>query len=160
MNRCLAYGYGNPGRQDDGLGILLVEKWEKWALDNGIRHIDFEYNYQLNIEDALTISEYDQVIFADASVEDIEDVQLTKVKPTQRTEFTMHAMHPGFILHLCNKLYGKTPETYLLSIKGYEFEFIEEITQKAQVNLNMGLDLVLEVFSMPDLSEVEVNLKV
>jgi len=158
MNRFLAYGYGNPGRQDDGLGILLVESWEKWAHDNGIYHIDFDYNYQLNIEDALTISEYDQVVFVDASVVDIQDVQLTKVVPTQRTEFTMHAMYPGFILHLCHKLYGKAPQTYLLSIKGYEFEFIEEITKKAQVNLNMALDLVLEVFSMPDLSEVEVNL--
>lgn len=159
MKCCLVYGYGNPGRQDDGLGIRLVERWEKWAQDHGINHIDFDYNYQLNIEDALTISEYEKVVFVDASVEDIQDIQLAKVIPTQKTEFTMHAMYPGFILHLCESLYGKSPDTYLLSIKGYEFEFIEGISTNAQSNLEMALELAIEIFSIPTTSEVLQNLK-
>lgn len=159
MRCCLVYGYGNPGRQDDGLGILLAEKWEDWARKHGIDHIDFEYNYQLNIEDAHTISQYESVIFVDASVEDIEDLKLSKVEPTNKTEFTMHAMYPGFILHLCQNLYNKSPNTYLLSIKAFEFEFNEEISDGAQRNLNMAFDLAVELFSMPKVSEVLLSLK-
>ncbi len=151
---CLVYGYGNLGRQDDGLGILLAEKWEYWARKHGIDHIDFEYNYQLNIEDAHTISQYENVIFLDASVEDIEDVKLSRVTPTAETEFTMHAMYPGFILHLCQSLYDKSPNTFLLSIKGYEFEFNEGISEEAQGNLEMAFEMAIELFSMPKVSEV------
>ena len=159
MKKCLAYGYGNPGRQDDGLGILLVERWEQWAKENGINHIDFEYNYQLNIEDAYTIADYEKVIFVDASVEDIEDIKLIKVVPTQRTEFTMHAMYPGFILHLSQSLYDVSPETYLLSIRGYDFEFAEELSDNARANLEIAFDLVIELFSMPDTDEAAQLIK-
>ena len=154
MNKLLIYGYGNPGRQDDGLGILLVEKLEKWAESNGISNIDFEYNYQLNIEDALTISEYDQVLFADASVEDIEDIKLAKVIPTEKTEFTMHAMLPGFILHLCQGLYNKNPETYILSIRGYEFELKEGLTQQASENLDKAFDQMRGYIESKDFTKV------
>ncbi|NJK85082.1 MAG: hypothetical protein HC906_03035 [Bacteroidales bacterium] len=30
----LIYGYGNPGRQDDGLGVLLCERLLKWVHEN------------------------------------------------------------------------------------------------------------------------------
>lgn len=150
MKDTLVYGFGNVGRQDDGVGIFLVEKWENWARENGVTHIDFEYNFQLNIEDADTISRYKKVIFVDASIErDNTSVMLHPVEPTDQTEFTMHAMHPGFILHLCNCLYDKCPETCLISIKGYEFEFGEPVTQQASQNLELAFELALELFALP-----------
>jgi Ni,Fe-hydrogenase maturation factor len=30
--KILVYGFGNPGRQDDGLGIFFVNEFEKWVL--------------------------------------------------------------------------------------------------------------------------------
>ncbi len=77
--RILIYGYGNPGRQDDGLGIRLVERLEEWSVLNGLDGVSFENNYQLNIEDAEAISDQELVIFADASEEDIEDFCFSKV---------------------------------------------------------------------------------
>jgi len=136
LKKVLIYGYGNPGRQDDALGILLVEKMELWAKKNGLESIDFDSNYQLNIEDALAISEYDIVIFADASIEDIDGFIITPVKPCQKTEFTMHAMAPEFVLHLCHSLYNKFPNTYLVHLKGYEFEFYGELTSRAEKNIS------------------------
>lgn len=152
MKKILIYGYGNPGRQDDALGILLVEHMECWAKENGLKSMDFDSNYQLNIEDALAISEYDFVIFADASIEDISDFVLTRVEPSQKTEFTMHAMNPEFVLHLCQSLYNKFPETYLLHLKGYEFDFLGELTKKAERNLNKALSRLQHIFSSTDLS--------
>ena len=136
MKKVLIYGYGNPGRQDDALGILLVERMELWAQENGLESLDFDSNYQLNIEDAMAISEYDMVVFADASVEDIDGFIITPVTACQKTEFTMHAMSPEFVLHLCQSLYNKFPATYLIHLKGYEFEFYGELTQKAEKSLS------------------------
>ncbi len=150
MKDTLIYGYGNIGRQDDGLGILLVEKWERWSKKHGLLHLDFDYNFQLNIEDADTISRYKKVIFVDASIEkDNKDVKLNPVEPTGQTEFTMHAMHPGFILHLCNCLYDKYPEVCLLSIRGYEFEFEAPLSSRAERNLDLALGFALEVLTIP-----------
>ena len=58
----LFYGYGNPGRQDDALGISFVDEMEKWVKSQKLENIDFDTNYQLNIEDAEKISQYDLVI--------------------------------------------------------------------------------------------------
>ncbi len=147
MKKVLIYGYGNPGRQDDALGVLLAERMESWAKMNNLNSIDFDSNYQLNIEDALTISEYDFVIFADASMEDIGDYTITQVEPSEKTEFTMHAMSPDFILHLCHSLYHKFPKTYLIHIKGYEFNLLEQLTNTAKENLMKAVFFLTYAFS-------------
>ncbi len=149
--KILIYGYGNPGRQDDGLGIRLVEELERWVEKNDLKFMDFDSDYQLNIEDAHAISTYEQVFFVDASIEkDVKDVRLSKVLPTEKTEFTMHAMLPGFILHLCQNLYDKYPDSYLLSIRGYKFEFMKRMTSRAEKNLKKALELMTNQFSSPD----------
>lgn len=143
MNKILVYGFGNPGRQDDSLANELIELTQKWAKKNNITNTEFDSNYQLNIEDAETISHYDKVIFIDASTEDINDFYLSKVKPNNaKVEFSMHAVSPEYILDLCQKMYGKTPDTYLLHIKGYEWEFMSPICEKALKNLDFAFDYI------------------
>ncbi len=145
------YGYGNPGRQDDGLGNAFVEKMEQWAQDNNISSITFDSNYQLNIEDAEAISDKDLVIFVDASTEPINDFCITRVNPSEATVgFTMHAASPSFILHLCNQLFDKYPDCYLLHIKGYEWEFREGLSRGAKSNLMKAFDFLSEKFHHPE----------
>lgn len=134
--KVLIYGYGNPGRQDDALGIELAEKIEHWAAENGYCFVETEISYQLNIEDAVVISDKDLVIFADASGEDIDDFLLTGVNADSKVEFTMHQVTPAFVKYLCNEIYGYVPETYQLHIKGYKWEFMKGLTKKAGENLN------------------------
>lgn len=143
MQKILLYAYGNPGRQDDGLGNCFIEIMEKWISEQGVTNVFTDSNYQLNIEDAEVISHYDNVYFIDASIEDIEDFSLTKVTPdTSKIEFTMHAVSPAFIVDLCEKMYHKSPETYLIHIKGYEWEFQEGITNRAMQNLDKAIHLM------------------
>ena len=47
-NRVLVIGYGNPGRQDDGLGAAVIERLEALGLEG----VTVDADYQLNIEDA------------------------------------------------------------------------------------------------------------
>jgi hydrogenase maturation protease len=140
----LIYGYGNPGRQDDGLGYAMVRKLEGWTSENGFSGIEFDSNYQLNIEDAEAISAKDLVIFVDASAEEIEDYILTDVTGETDVSFTTHAASPGYIVKLCSELFSKTPPVKLLHIKGYEWEFREGLSDQAENNLHKAFIFMKE----------------
>lgn len=144
FNHILIYGYGNPGREDDGLGIELVKELEAWAKDSGLNGLSFDSNYQLNIEDADLISDKDLVVFADASTEDIGDFILTEVTGEADVSFTTHAASPGYIKKLCEELFGKKPEVFLLHIKGYQWEFKEGLSENAGKNLEKATAFMKE----------------
>ncbi|MCK5794594.1 MAG: hydrogenase maturation protease [Anaerolineales bacterium] len=147
----LVYGYGNPGRQDDGLGIRLAERLEEWTAQSGLEGVAFENNYQLNIEDAEAISDQDLVIFADASEEEIDDFCFSKVDGKGKLSFTTHAASPGYIVKLCNELFQKEPCVFLLHIKGYEWEFKEGISLRALENLDRAFDYLKPILEDPSI---------
>ncbi|MFL7812946.1 MAG: hydrogenase maturation protease [Anaerolineales bacterium] len=147
--RVLVYGYGNPGRQDDGLGIALVAKLEEWVEQQGLDGVAFESNYQLNIEDAEAISSKDLVIFADASEEEIDDFCFSEVDGRGKLAFTTHAASPGYILKLCQELFEKNPRVLLLHIKGYEWDFKEGISARAKGNLDQAFKAMQSVLKQP-----------
>lgn len=133
----LIYGIGNPGRQDDALGILLAEKIEQWAAELCYSFITVEQCYQLNIEDAELISHYDLVIFLDASVkEEITDISIERVTPHLKTDFNMHSVTPAFVAGLSENIYSRIPEIFQLHIKASKFNFMEPLTGEAAENLD------------------------
>ncbi len=140
--KILVYGYGNPGRQDDALGVRLAEAISEWAGQNNYDFIETDTNYQLNIEDASAINDKDLVIFADASREEIDDYLFTRVIPDSKADFTMHHVDPAYIQYLCNELYQKTPESFLLHIKGYKWGFLGNLTGKAESNLSKAISFL------------------
>lgn len=138
--RVLIYGYGNPGREDDGLGIEMTKMVQSWIDEHELGCMTTDSNYQLNIEDAENISEWDIVVFVDASKdESLNEYIFSKVEPSDaKVEFTMHAVSPSYVLHLSEKLFKKSPETYVLGIKGYEWDFKEGISDNAKLNLEQA----------------------
>lgn len=147
----LIYGYGNPGRNDDGLGVLAALEIEKWINSNNIENARVETNYQLNIEDADEILGNDIVVFVDATInEDVINYRLSEVQPEGKTEFTMHAVSPGFILSLSQTLSDKTPKVFLLEIRGYDWEFIEKTSLKAKDNLKKAISFLKEIIEKPE----------
>lgn len=145
----LIYGYGNPGRQDDGLGNLFVERARAWVEEQELQHISFDSNYQLNIEDAAEISGKDIVIFVDASIENIDTFKLDEITPEDKAEFSMHSVSAAYVVHLCNDIYGKTPKSFMLHIKGYEWEFMEGITDKAMANFEKAFEYMKPLLASP-----------
>ncbi|MCK4630882.1 MAG: hydrogenase maturation protease [Bacteroidales bacterium] len=147
----LIYGYGNPGREDDGLGNAFVEAIRSWIEKNKLTNIELDSNYQLNIEDADMMAKKDIVLFVDATVEPIENFCVTTVEPSgAKVEFTMHSVSPAFVLDLCQKIFGKNPQTYLLHIKGYQWDFKEELSINGKKNLNKALEFIKPLLSNPD----------
>ncbi len=146
----LVYGYGNPGRSDDGLGIEFTQRFESLTKNKKEVHWSFDSNYQLNIEDADALAGNDIVIFADASEEEIDDFCISLVDAKSEMSFTTHAASPGYIVHLCEKLFNKRPVVYLLHIKGYDWEFKEGLSEKAVQNLQKALDYMSPVLGKPE----------
>jgi len=139
-NSIYVCGFGNPGRQDDGLGPAIVNRLE----DENIKGIATDSNYQLNIEDADNISGSDIVIFVDASIEAEEPFSFKKIEPSAEITFTTHSMSPESVVALCIDIYGKSPEAYVLAIRGYEWEFSEGFSLKAMNNFNEAYRFLLE----------------
>jgi hydrogenase maturation protease len=130
--RTLVLGYGNPGRTDDGLGPAAAEAIEAFELP-GVRT---SANYQLTIEDASDAARCDTVIFIDASKNGEEPFSVTLVRPTALAScFVSHLVSPEYILLLCERVYGRTPNAWLIGIRGYDFDFREGLTQRAEENL-------------------------
>ena len=138
--RVLIYGYGNPGREDDGLGIEMVKMVQNWIDKHDLGCMATDSNYQLNIEDAEKISLWDIVVFVDASKDEkLHEFICHEVEPSEaKVEFSMHAISPAYVLHLCKDLFKKSPETYVMGIKGYEWDFKEGLSDSAKLNLEQG----------------------
>ena len=136
--KILIYGYGNPGRQDDGLGPKLIELFEAEKKENNdFQVVDLDSNYQLNIEDADNIKDYDLIIFADASKTCNEPFEMNEIYPSKEIQFTTHSISPQSVLAICDDIHHKQPKTYLLEMRGYEWEMlIESMSGKAEQNLN------------------------
>lgn len=142
--KILFYGYGNPGRQDDALGIEFVHRLEASVIKEGLVDIDFEENFQLNVEDALEMSQYDKVFFVDASYTAPTSFSISPVKASNVVNFSVHTMSPAYLKYLCKEVYDTSPEVSLIQIKGYEWELEEGLTPKAERNLRLALEAIQE----------------
>lgn len=137
-NSTLLIGYGNPGRQDDGLGPKCIEALEACITPDA--RVSLSSNYQLTVEDAYDISGYQTVIFIDASLKGTAPYSFTQVLPSIEQSLGSHQMHPEAVLQLCQTLYQTQPQAYILAIRGYEFDQFEEaLSTKAKQNLAAAL---------------------
>jgi hydrogenase maturation protease len=138
--RVLVLGYGNPGRQDDGLGPAAVAEIERFGWPN-LTAFD---NYQLNIEDAMDVAAHDVVWFIDAAKTGRSPYAIHDVSSAKAIEFTSHIVRPETILAIARQCYGGSPPAFLLAIRGYEFEFVEALTPGAADNLRAALAMLAE----------------
>lgn len=138
--RVLVLGYGNPGRQDDGLGPAAATGIGGLGWPN----ITAYDNYQLNIEDAIDVAEHDVVWFVDAAKTGPSPYNVRDLSPASTIAFTSHIVRPEAILAIARQCYGRSPQAFLLAIRGYQFEFIEELTVGAIDNLHAALVMLTE----------------
>lgn len=136
MGSVLVYGYGNPGRLDDGLGPAAVEALAPLGLEG----VTLDANYQLNVEDAALVAEHDAVIFVDADATGPEPFWFGPVEPSSEAGFSTHSVRPEAVLALARGALGGSTAGYVLGVRGYAFDgFGEELTEGARRNLEAAL---------------------
>lgn len=136
----LVLGYGNPGRQDDGLGPAAAAEIADLRWPDVTAHD----NYQLVIEDAVDLAEHSVVWFVDAARDGAEPYDVRPLWPAPNVTFTSHLLKPEALLEICRTYYGKMPHAYQLGIRGYEFAFLEGLTENARRNLASAVAMLRE----------------
>jgi len=136
----LIIGYGNPGRQDDGLGPALAEAME--AL--GLARVSVDSDYHLTVEHAEMASRHDVVVFADATVEGGAPYAWSRVEPGEPgIHFTSHHLGPADVLALARDLFSGSPAGYVLAIRGRDFgEFDAGLSAEARVALEDAVEFL------------------
>lgn len=164
MDRILIIGYGNADRQDDGVA---------WHILNGLaarlgRATDLEagegfqslgaspdllFQLQLVPELAETIAKYDRVCFIDAHTGNIvEDLHVESLEPGYQVSAFTHHMTPQTCLALAHSLYGHRPPAWLVSVRGYEFEFDRSLSPRTQQSADQAIELIAKWIDTEDLS--------
>ncbi len=136
LDKTLIIGIGNNTRQDDGLGWCFLDNLEK----EGFNSDNLLYKYQLMVEDAELIGEYETVIFVDACKTELkEGFKLEQLFSAKQVSFSTHAVPPNQILNLCETIYNKKPKAYVIKIQGFNWDIEIGLSEKASLNLNKAL---------------------
>ena len=139
-HRIQVIGYGNPGRQDDGLGPMFVK-----ALRERRDDLSLSDPYQLTVEDALSFTNDSIIVFVDAAKQLDKPFDFTPAHPSPEHGLSSHILSPESLLQLTETVFGVRPTAYVLAIKGQEFDrFEESLTDIAQQHLNLALAFFTE----------------
>ena len=158
LKKNLFIGYGNPDRGDDGASyqLLITLLKESGKPDNDIfsseitelnEKVDILFNFQLLPEFAEIVSNYERVLFIDAHTGEIqEEIRITPIEATPQFSPFTHHFSPASCLALAQSITGRHPEGWLISMRGYEFGFDRELTEKTQVLVDQALKIIKEKF--------------
>ncbi|MBN1642984.1 MAG: hydrogenase maturation protease [Anaerolineae bacterium] len=142
MGRSLVIGYGNVYRRDDGVAFVVLNALRaclgRPALaidDDGFDDLGHEVDtvlvHQLVPELADAASAYDQVLFVDAHVGAIDALLYEEELEAYRKSATvLHQLHPCSLLALIQELHDRAPRGVLVSVRGYDFEFGEGLSDE------------------------------
>ncbi|MBC7194281.1 MAG: hydrogenase maturation protease [Caldisericia bacterium] len=134
--KVILVGFGNEYRRDDGLGLKLLDLIE----DDRIKKIKVqELSYSL-LDD---IKDFDIVIFIDASIEG-ESINFRKIEKINKFSPLTHHLTPEELLIWAEFVNKKSYDFYLLSIRGYDFDFGEELSEDASKNLKRGAQFLID----------------
>jgi Ni,Fe-hydrogenase maturation factor len=163
MKSTLIIGYGNVDRQDDGAAwhvlAQLAQKLGRGETgspdkESGSLEDEFypegEYPHllsalQLTPEMAETVAEYERVCFVDAHTGAIPDeIGWEAVTAEfQKSPFTHH-LTPQSCLSLVQEIYHTAPEAILVSVRGYDFGFKRELSERTGELVTLAVARVWE----------------
>lgn len=128
----LIFTWGNPSRGDDALGPQIYELLQKEDLAD----VDLLTDFQLQIEHIIDLENRQRVLFIDASVSAKAPFEFHQLQATQDDSYTSHAMSPQSLLAVYEQVNRQAaPASFLLSVRGYEFDLGLAMSDKAAANL-------------------------
>ncbi len=131
----LIIGYGNPDRQDDGVGWHILKNLANQlgydipddpgeAIEVESDIVDLLFILQIYPELAETISHYKRVCFIDAHTANIpEEISWTHLTPEYEKSPLTHHMSPKTVLSISTTIYKQVAEAILVSVRGFSFNF-------------------------------------
>lgn len=160
--RILLLGYGNIDRQDDGVAWHILKTLSQYLNlpeadltyldfpfevripslqgkpgDGNFISIDLWFVSQLTPELAEIVSKYETICFIDAHTGNIpEDTNFKPIKAGYQASPFTHHLTPQSCLELARVMYGQAPESHIMSVRGYEFGFSNQLSEKTGILAN------------------------
>jgi hydrogenase maturation protease len=142
----LIIGYGNPLRQDDGVGWYIAQRLLTHTTEGASQESPFIPTlpnttviacHQLSLELAAPVSQADLVIFVDAQANGMAGsvwVEEYLEIPVEVGAFS-HNVTPALLLATAQELYGSRPRGFLLSVSGEWWGYGEQFSPAVQAAL-------------------------
>ncbi len=157
MIRTIIVGYGNIDRSDDGAAFAIINLVRERlaynilkAGDTGLENLnginDSVFLPQLLPEIMDMLRGYDRIIFVDAHTgEGLDDVNCSRITPQYVSSTFTHHMTPEALLAFLKTIYNHDPEAFLVSIKGYDFDFKRDFSPETEMLLLPACDKILQL---------------
>ena len=140
----LLIGYGNPTRMDDGVGWYIADKIQERFGDE----IEVFQADQLSVEMIEDIRDRELLILVDAHISNEDDwIRSGEVEPDSSPGMISHIIKPSNLLAFCESIYHKHPKTYLYSVKGFVFDFGEELSEQTQKSADEVVEQIGDLIS-------------
>lgn len=136
--RLLVIGYGNELRGDDGVGPRTAAR----TGELGLPGVEILTTHQLVPELADPISRAGTVVFVDASVEKLDDVRMSELKPMEDVRVSAHNSDPRGLLTMARDLFDHAPQAWMISIPVSDFSFGEHLSPEAQEGMEKAVQMV------------------
>ena len=128
-------GYGNELRSDDGAGPAVaraVAAWEQPGVCGLACH-------QLTPELAEPLARAAGVIFVDAAVGEDAAPRIRELVPAEDAPFGSHTMHPGALLALARRLFGRAPPAWLVTLPVANLDHGDTLSPTARAGVEWAL---------------------
>jgi hydrogenase maturation protease len=142
VSEVLVIGYGNSLRGDDGIGPHLARAVEAWARP----HVRVLAVHQLTPELAEAVAAARRVVFLDAHAdEDNGPVRVSRLEPADTDPLSGHSGDPRALLKLARDLYGRTPESFWVTVAARGFGLGEGLSPEAKAHCRAALEQIAEL---------------
>lgn len=120
----LIIGLGNPLRGDDALGPIAASAIRRQLAEEPSNDLIRVMTRQdLTPELAADIAECDRLVLIDASVDGpVGTVVRRRILPIATFGAMSHSVQPDALLTIVRQLYDRTPDAFLLTLRGLTFE--------------------------------------
>jgi len=144
MMKTLILGYGNPDRQDDGVAWTIIQSLaarlsltipslDEPVVADGKADLTLAVALQLLPEMAELVAAHERVCFVDAHTGRVpQDLSVEKLDAQFQSSPFTHHLTPQTCLSLAQSLYSKTPGGLLVSVRGYEFGFSNDLSPRTR----------------------------
>jgi hydrogenase maturation protease len=118
LSHALVVGYGSPLRGDDAVGWHVAQLLQA---DRTLTGVTVLTRHQLTPELAEDMAGADVVVLVDASTAPAGTVSVAPVVPVDPGSALSHEVTPAALLALAERLYGRAPRAFVLSVGASSF---------------------------------------
>ncbi len=156
MQKKLIIGYGNPDREDDGVGWHILEQLaiyfghpvsvlDYFESDEPPANPHLVFSLQLMPEMAEPMAAYHAVCFVDAHTGNYpEEIRVRPLESSYQSASFTHHLTPESCLALAETLYGHAPEGLMVSVRGYNFGYGTELSPQTTALIQQAVVHIID----------------